>query len=256
MLHEKSVLKSQDYALNQTDLLVKRHQDIFTLDWGDVAKNYVLGYSALYILVSSTLPDGKKHTFSFLVVKDSVELCGVVCDEIVVGSSTVSTAKEAGRALKLGDGFDKALPMLVGVSDLVHGPEGVIPSGVWSLGFDKLPLIGREFLFNSILDPGIWERISLPITHATKREGYTGSASTVEFDNIDNHFIERTPQMLDSLDGLEGDVIRQILIEACNYVMKTTVFLGQHGVGTRFDVPIDSRFEVVEFSLSSFDLFL
>ena len=244
-----------DDALNQTNLLVECHQDIFSLDWHEFAKNYALGYAAIHLNIAVIGGKCEQYNFPFLILKDGITIGGVSFDLFnIAAARTVRT--DAERILKCGQDFNQSFPMLVGVSDLIDGPEGIVSSGVWFLGFDEIPLVRREFLFCSF-PSGVWEWTRLPVViESAEGVGYARKATPIEFNKVNCHFIEGVSQMPDSFDNFPSEISRQLFIEACNYVGAIRFMLDPDEMRVRLDEPVNSHFKVVKLMLSSFDLFV
>ena len=255
VLAEKFGATDLNDTIDQADLLIKRHQYIGALDWMDFSKNYGIGYAAIYLLIEATLLNGGKHTFPFLIAKDKVAVGWSDNHAFDVSGSRTRRA-DIHRILKNGLDFNQAFPMLVRVGDFVDCPQGIGPSWIWSLGFDERPLIGREFLFYSAFNSGVWEDIRLPVVHASEWEAYARSAPSIQQNQIDDHFVERTSEVPDCFNDFPSKIIWKNFFEACDYVSKLTVLLDSHGVGFRIDKPIDAKFDVIKLGLSAFDLFM
>lgn len=243
-----------NYDADKADVLVKRCNEIFSLNWNDFAKNYALGYLALHLTIKVCGVEGRQHLFSFLIVKNGVVLADA---NVKVGhlekAKVRANAKTGG---KIGNDLNQVLPVLVGVGDLVEGPEERISSGVWLVGHNEAPLIGREFLFYSTLYPCVWKRTRLPVlVQSTEWEPYARYAPPILPDEGDNHFIQRRSEMADYLDRFESDVERDIFLDACDYVDAFSFNLCTNTVRLRADKIVNGRYEIVELSLSSFDLF-
>lgn len=241
-------------AFRDTDLLIERSQDVFARDWSEFAENYRRGRLGLYAKLALSTDDGDEHSFSFIVVKQGVVLVGQD-DDFSRTTKLCSGAKEANAISQDRSNIHKIAPVLVGVGDLVDTPEGVISSGVWSLGYDQIPLLRRQFLFYCPRS-GIWDWKWLPVVHAPKWEPYARCASAIEFNERHQHLIERRSQMSDGLHNLKGDIVGRGFLAAC-HVMNTWPFsIDSKGVRMRGNVGVDSSLEMVEFALSSFDLFV
>src|SRR5665213_276596 len=137
-----------DHALYLTELRIKRNQDVARRDWFNFPENYRAGYMGLHLPVT-VIADGKDHCFSVLIVKEGLfprPATHHFSDE----DWAASTIRDGQPALSLGTQRDKPVPVLIGVSDLVHTPEGVVSSGVWLLRDDTLPLVGGELIFKCL----------------------------------------------------------------------------------------------------------
>lgn len=252
---EEAPSEFRDDTLYQSNLLVKRHQDIFALDWHNFAENYARGYTAIYLLIKPAIPDGDEHAFPFLIIKDKITIGGGNAQLFEIGANSWGSSN-ADRMGLPGDDLDQFFPMLVRISDLVNGPESIIPSGVWSLGFNDRPLLGSEFLFYSLLDPPVWEWIRLPVAHSAEGEPYTRHTPAILSDKRDDHFIKRRAEVSYSLHDLKGEISGKVFIEVCDYVKKVRMAFEAERMGLGLNVPVDARFKVSKLMFSSFDLFL
>ena len=254
------VSKNLDYALHQSKLLVERSQHLFARDWGDFAKYYVEGYRVLHLRVNVTGAESVRgeQGFSFLIGAEEVTVTPY--SEGAARRPTREKQSSAGELTGMQDeawkDLHQALPMLIFVGDLVHCPEQIVSSRVWFLGEDQSPLVGREFLFQSVM-PGGWKRFRLPIRAGTPEgEPYARNAATIGLDQRDNHFIQSRTEMADSLHDFPRHVFRGQALDAANYVASLTVKLTANGAIHTVDGPfIQHSFNVVELSLSTADLF-
>lgn len=246
-----------DHVLNETNLLVQRHQDVFARNWHETAKNYLEKRLLLYAEVAGTV-EGKKYCYPFIVCERGVSLVGHVDDALRRSRRTDRIDVQPGTEAR--NNFNESLPVLVGVSNLVDGPQGVVPSGVWFLGFDNPPLIGRKFLFYSTFaeHAPVWERIWLPCAAVDAPEGvpYARSAPSVLLNNVDYGFVERDAEPLSNVNRVPGDVLWKAAILACEHVRNTVFSFDAYAIGPTIDEPVDSAFKIVKLSLSSFDVFV
>lgn len=247
-------LSRAQYALDQADLLAERSQHIASLNWFNVSKNYEAGYAAIYLQIETTSDD--KDRFPFLVLNKEVVIGGIGADEISDRHSGDRRADAKGVGANGGASRDQPFPVLIHVGDFVDGPKGVISSGVWSLGFNERPLISREFLFYSLLDPFPWEFARLPVVEAAEWEPYARHTSPGFLDPSDHHLVEGTSKVADGFDQLPCNVIGGVFDAACDYARSVRIVLGEDMIGCRLVVPVDERYKVAKFALSSFDLFL
>ena len=145
--------------------------------------------------------------------------------------------------------------MLVGIGNGVNTPQGVIASRVWLLGKNKVPLIGSEFLFYSVMS-SVWKNLWLSVDpHTTEGESHAGWPPAVFDNKIGNHLIQGRTQMANSFDNLEADIIRERGLDLREVLNSISIRLSNDG-NAGLKVPIDFRHEVLEFALSSFDLFV
>jgi hypothetical protein len=247
-----------DNVVSQADLLVELHQDVFSRDWEQTAKNYADAKLMIYLLLGYLGPHGHQHRFPFLIGNEVLNVGWLDRKVVDVGhSGWVRPHRKA--MIEIGADADQIFPMLVLISDLVDGPEGVIPSGVWSLGFDEVPLIGSQFLFNSMIagHPRTWEWLRLPGVPVDASEGkpYARGAAPIGLNQGNNGLIQRRAQAKHDIDDIEGEVVGDIFVAACDYMGKLAITMDADRVGFRLNEPVDSRFEVIKLSLSSFDIF-
>jgi hypothetical protein len=249
-------VKRIDDALRQSDLLVQRHNDVLARDWGQFAKNYADGYGVLYVKVEAAILDGEHRPFTFLVTKKGL-VCGIA-NQSARDSSRASSAADSqvDPTSQARDHANKTFPVLVGVGDFVDGPQGIVPSWVWLLGCDQRPLIGREFLFYSILHPLGWKRLSLPSRQPAEWEPYARAASPVLIDKLDHQLVEGAPQMPDGFDDLPREVIRRVALQAGDYMGPILASGDVETVRPALGVKACTRLDVVELAFSTFDLFV
>ncbi len=241
-------------AIHDANLFVERCKDISSIDTKPLSENYAHGKAVLYVRLRCGLPHGGQNHFAFLVAKDILKLGwpGHECvDESVA-------QREAVIQKRLN--FDKAFPMLVGVSDLVNGPEGGISSRVWSLGTEEIPLLRSEFLFQSILPghPRTWEFIGLPgiAIDTAEWEPYARHATIVVGDEGNGSFVQCGAKTKHEVNDIESYIDVDLFLAACDYMRKTRFSLSSEGVGIRFEEPIDVRFKLTKLALSTGDIFL
>lgn len=242
-------------ALDEANLLVERHQDVASRDWGNFAKNYLDGKAVFCVKVSAPAFDGQEHCFTFLVVRN-----GHVCRVNSEGLGSVGAEQVEVVLPETCASLNEFLPVLVAVGDLVDGPEGIIPSGIWLVGCDKVPLGGGEFLYYSMLPghPVVWKWIGLPslIVEPAKREAHARGTSTIALNERDHGLIESNSDPLDNFNRFPCDIVWRIALEAADYVGRFRMTLRPDTMGAGLDIPPDERFELREFALSSFDIFV
>ena len=255
---EEGAFERAHDVLSETNLLIQRHQDIFSLDWHQFSENYRRGYLGLYTLVEATRFDTDNNRFAFLILKDEIAIGGEGMDGLNCRGPATVDCINSNLALNDWPNFNESLPMFVGIGDLVHCPQGVVPSGVWFLGFDESPLCGREFLFYSLLNPPIWEWIRLPCRSIEAAEGvcYARRSATIELHEVNDDLVQGIPEMTNGLRYFPRQVLGRQLVEATNYVRKISFAFSPEGNGLVVNKPVDSGFEVVKLALSSFDLFV
>lgn len=236
------------------NLFVERAQDISTIDTKTVAENYADGKQVFYVCLACHSPHGNKHRFAFLIGQEMLEFGWP-------DSQAVNHSVPHGEAVgEIGRNGHQVFPVLIFVGDLVDGPEGVIPSGVWALGADEFPLACSEFLFQSVLPghPFIWEWIGLPgiPVYAPEGKPYARRAAPIEINKRGGRFVEGDPQSLDDFNGIEGYIDIDVFLAACDYMRKIRITVDSDRVGAGLKVPVDGRFEIVKFSASTGDIFL
>lgn len=241
-------------ALHKTKLLMKRSTDFLALNWHDVAVDYGHGKNALYLRLTRTVGVGDNNSFSFLIVKDMVVSGGPNYDTSVTTNKNPITDRQRAR-LHTRIGMNQVQPVLVCISDLVYCPQQVVSSRVWLLGHNESVLIGRELLVKLILGPFAWKRFRLPIAHPSKWETYTRHAVTVHGDKGHHHLVQRGSEMPDCLDKFPGNAFGDRLDAACDHMKHTAVEFGPEGIRVTCNEAGDQAFEVIEFGLSTFDLF-
>lgn len=251
---EKGVCKRFDDVLRNSNLFVKRCQDIASCDWGNFVENYERGRMVLYAEFAHSSHNGQQYRFPFIIVRESVILNGAECNDSARPIGTGRTNPSAPEVF--GNDTDQSGPMLIGVSNLVYTPQGVIPSGVWAVSFDQQPLFVRKFLFYSIQHPSAWKWIDLPVVHTAEGKAYARDAATIESNNCNDHFIKGGSKVSNRLDNLEADILRRLHNAACHQAFRLSVNIDANGVRISGDVVIDDGFEIVEFALGSSDLFL
>lgn len=250
-LKELSAEKLHD-TLRKSDLLVKRCQYVFSRDWSKFAENYARGDVVIYIRVTFEANESCKYCDPFLVVREGVVPRGP--DSHLFKAKWHSDTKSDSISNDRIDN-NQVHPMFIGVSDLVHSPEKVIPSGVWFLGFNREPLISREFLFYSTLHSPTWKFIRLSIGHPTEWESNPGSTPIIAINQSHSHLVECGAQMANGFDQLESDVFGQVFVAVCDYVKCLPLLIDLHGVRLGSRVGVDNRLQVDELALSSSDLF-
>lgn len=245
-----------DNVVSQADLLVELHQDVFSRDWEQTAKNYADAKLMIYLLLRNLGPHGHEHRFPFLIGKEVLNVGWLNRKVVDVGHpGWVRPHRKA--VIEIGADADQIFPMLVLISDLVDGPKGIIPSGVWSLGFDEVPLIGSQFLFNIAGHPRTWERLWLPGVPVDASEGkpYARGATPVGFNQSNDGLIQRRAQAKHDINNIEREVVGDIFFAACDYMGKLAITMDAERIGVCLNEPVDSRFKVIKLSLSSFDIF-
>lgn len=241
-------------VVNDAYLFVERCEDIAAIDTKSVAENYVDGKAVLHVGLTYGGSHGKQHCLAFLIAKDVLELGWPRVESIDVG------AVEYEAVVDVGFDINETFPMLVGVSNLVNGPEGPVSSRVWALGAEKLPLRRTEFLFQSVLPghPFVWEFIGLPGVAVDSAEGEPyARRSALIFDNeCDSGFIQRRSKAQDEVNDIKRNIDIDLLLAASDYVSKVRFSLSSNGVGVRFQEPVDGRFKLTKLALSTGDIFL
>lgn len=241
-------------VLNDTYLFVERCKDIAAIGTKSVAENYSCGKVVLYVGLRNRCPHRKEYGFSFLIAKDVLELGGVNKQSVDI------TAVESEAVIQSGLDGHQSFPMFIGVGDLVDGPEGCIPSRVWALGANEVPLLRSEFLFQSVLpgQPFTWKFIGLPgvAVDAAEGEPYARRSSSVIGDNCYRRLVQRGAQSQNKVDDIERDIDVNVFIAACDYVRKIQFSLSAKGIGVCFQEPIYGRFEINKLALSTGDIFL
>lgn len=244
--------------LRHSDLLVKRSQDIFASDRGNIRENYVRGYTQIYLLVEAFTVGEQKHRFPFLITQDEVTICWTHGASPTHGKTCRRSDAENNALVEMGVSFDNSGAMLNGVCDFIDPPEQIIPSRVWSLGFDEIPLVGREFLFYSTFPshPPIWESIRLPSisVYAPKWKADAGCTAPVRFDNFENSSIECGPQALDNAHGTPSQILWEVYSELRDYILSGFVATSFDSVRVAFNEPIDDRFQFLKLSFSTPDM--
>jgi hypothetical protein len=253
----KEVSKALQDFLYHTDLLVKRSQDVLSRNWERASENYADGKLMIYLVLTYLGTKGEQHDFPFLIGKDVLELGWPNGHEVEEDRATPPRHRKAMPKMRLDP--HQVFPMLIFVGDLVHRPEDVISSGVWSLGFDEGPLIGSEFLFQSVLPghPRIWEWIRLPSVAVDAPEWvpYARRATAIKLDEGDSGFVERNAKTLDDFDNIESDVPWDAFVAACNYMRDIRFSMDSYRVGVGLKEPVNRRLKVTKLALSSFDIF-
>ena len=254
-LYSNKASETFDDVISQPDLLIELYQDVCSRHCEETAKNYADAKLVVYLLLRHTDAHGEEHRFPFLVGKEVLDIGWPDCEVINVGHAG-SVAPHRKAVVKMGAYPDQIFPMLILVSNLVDGPQGIVPAGVWSLGLDEVPLSGTEFLFYSLVSR-TWERFRLPgvAIDASKWEPYARTTPPVPFHQGNNGLIKRCPKSANDFHNIESKIVRGIFIAACDYVGKLTFTMDAKRVGFGLKEPIDSRFEVIELALSSFDIF-
>lgn len=245
-------------VIDRADLFVERHQDVFARDWSDTAKNYADGKLVIYARLRCNGAEGEQHHLSLLIAEHMVRVgwprVHAVNEERARG---VGHNTEAMGKIRVGG--NQILPVLVGVGDFVHGPEGVIPSGVWALGFDEAPLSRSEFLFQTVFPNHSfgWEWLGLPglPVDAAEGEPYARRAAPIKFGQAHDGLIKGGAEPTDDLNHIEGYIDGQIGLTACDYVRAMRLTLDSNRIGVGGKVPVDGPFELVKLALSSFDVF-
>ncbi len=258
-------LTHTDNSIDDSDLFVQRHQKVFSLDWADISECYDVGCCAIYLIICIGIGEGKHHKLPFLILKEGIAVGGMggkgrgrrecLTDLRRFGDEQPYVEREI---FYRSGNLDQAFPMFVGISNLVNGPKGVIPSGVWFLGLDESPLLWGEFLFYFAgQNSGVWEWVRLPtVIDAPKWEPYARDASPVVDDEVDGHFVESASEVADGFNCFPSDLNWNLLVDCCNHVRNISVTLNSGRNGLQVDVPIDGRFEVIKLASSSFDLFV
>ena len=250
--------KSFDDALYHSDLMVKRGNYLHSVNWRNWADNYADANRMIYLRLrrSAHGREGKEQSFSFLVGADEISIAGQGKARFAV------TSEDSTPHFDLCHGNTEVnryqvLPVLVLVGKLVDTPKKVVPSRVWFLGQDKIPLVGREFLFELCDRAPVWKRFRLPIVAETPEwEPYARNATTVSFDKRHHHLVERGTQMVDTLGELKSDVDRGQFVDACNYVRCLPIFVEHASAFSLVPKPlVDQPFEVEGLALSTGDLF-
>lgn len=243
-----------DDAVRLTDLFVERAQNISLIDSKSRAENYTNGELLFYVLLACHLPNGQKHLFPFLIGQEMLKLGWPKQNPVDVSVYQANTVTQI-----RGNG-DQIFPMLVFVSDLVNCPEGVISSGVWSLGTQENPLGGSEFLFQSVLPghPFTWKFFRLPglPVDATEWEPYARCSTLVVFNKCDHRLVQRSPKALDYFDAVKCDIDTDVFLAACNYMKEVRITVNSDRVWVGLDIPIDDRYQILEFAASTGDIFL
>jgi len=241
-------------VVDDANLFVERCKDIAAICTKSVSENYAGGKAVLYIGLRHYGPHGHEDHFSFLIAKEVLEFGWSDGQPVDVASI------ECESMVQVGANLDQTFPMLVGVSNLVDGPKGIIPSRVWAVGANEVPLLRTEFLFQSVLPdhPFTWEFIGLPgvAVDAAEWEPYARSAPAIAGDERDGGLIQRGSKAQNEIHNIEGDIDVEIFLAACNYVAETRFSLSAEGVGVRLQEPVNRRFELTELALSSGDIFL
>jgi len=245
-----------DDIINLIDLFVQRSQDVTSIDTKTVAENHADGKLMLYLKLAYRPSNGDEYFFSPLISKKMLKLGWPVVQCVDVRHAT-RVAPDAEAVAQIGFDGNQVSPVLILVSDLVNGPESVIPSRVWLFGTDEFPLVGSELLFQSVLHPFTWKFIRLPgvVVDASEREPYARRPSSILGNQGDRSFVQRRPDPLDNLNAVKGKVDIEIHLSACNYVRETILTLHPDRVRAGLQVPVNEKYQVCELALSTGNIF-
>lgn len=246
-------------CLSQADLLVQLSKDIFARDWGNVAENYLSGKLLIYAEVEAISPNGENDLFRVIIGQRDLMIGGIGLDIVDCGNPSTAT-HNAERRRDGGVGFHQANPVLILVGDFVDGPKGVIPSGVWFLGKNEVPLISGEFLFHTVWPNHTrgWEYIRLPgvAVNPAEWKPYARCSSAIELNERNCRLVEGCSAPSGNLYDVEGEALWNGCAQVADYVKCIGLEVLSRGVNHRTMELIDGRHKLSKLALSTFDVFL
>lgn len=249
-LSEECFAEKLDNALRQTNLLLQRDKDLSARDWYDFAKNYADGRLGvvLHCRVGSVAKD---DSIRLLLLRQGLRPGRIHHDECCMAVTDTKFAPNGADAY-----VQKVLPVLIGIGDLVDGPKGIIPSGMWFLPNKQIPHLGRQFLFQSLFMTGVWERlwIACDFVYSPPGEADPGNSPIVFFDESNDHFVESVPELHGNLARLQRQFFGGIAGQARDVVNHPIVRLGSN-----FDAAFcnEGKLDGLQFDelcISAFDL--
>lgn len=241
-----------EYIFHKSDLLFQHYENVLAMDGRNVGENYLNGLLELYLTLKVDDPPDQELTLLIgRWLPEQVELArkGAWID----GVGNCRNLPAGWNDAWMDDHLDKAEAMFCRVGDFVDTPKGVVPSRIRLIRQHARPLFFREFVFNS-LHTGCRKLARIPIAaHAAEGEvGVGGGAVAALVNQHRDHFVQSGEEVRGNSDELKHDAIRQRFEDLCKYLASTRIVLGTDS-NSRFDMPVGSGFEVLEFGFGDAD---